>query len=70
MNPTYTLKQAMDKLGVTSRLAFHHLKIKHPHAFVIVNRRNGRNDITLYDKQVLDKFAQMREFLKKQKGEP
>ncbi len=70
MNQTYTLKQAMDMLGVTSHLAFHHLKTKHPHAFVIVNRRSGRNDVTLYDKQVLDKFAQMRGYLKKQKGQP
>jgi hypothetical protein len=70
MNQTYTLKQAMDKLGVTSHLAFHHLKTRHPHAFIIVNRRSGRGDVTLYDKQVLDKFAQMREHLKKQKGQP
>jgi hypothetical protein len=69
MSQTYTLKQAMDKLGITSHLAFHHLKTKHPHVFIIVHRRNGRNDVTLYDKQALDKFAQMREYLKKQKGQ-
>ena len=68
MNQTYTLKQAMNKLRLTSRAAFHHVMTKHPHAFVIVHRRNSRNDATLYDKRVLDKFAEMREYFKR-KGE-
>ena len=69
MNQNYTLRQAMDKLGLTSRAAFHHLMSKYPHAFVIVNQRNSRDSVTLYDKQVLDKFAQMRAYLKKQSGQ-
>lgn len=69
MNRNYTLRQAMDKLELTSRAAFHHLKSKHPRAFVIVSQRNSRDNVTLYDKQVLDKFAQMRAYLKKQKGQ-
>ena len=70
MNQTYTLRQAMEKLGVTSRFAFHHLANKHPHSFLIVNPRNSRDSVTLYDKQVLDKLAEMREYRKKQKGQP
>jgi len=59
----------MDTLGLTSRFAFHHLKTKHPRAFVIVNQRNSRDNVTLYDKQVLDKFAKIREYVKKQKSQ-
>jgi hypothetical protein len=70
MNQTYTLRQAMDKLGLTSRFAFHHLANRHPHAFVIVNQRRSRDSVILYDKQVLDNFAKIREYLKKQKGQP
>ena len=62
MSQTYTLKQAMNKLELTSRAAFHHVMTKHPHAFVIVHRRNSRDDVTLYDKQVLNKFAQIRKY--------
>lgn len=69
MNQTYTLRQAMDKLGLTSRFAFHHLANRHPHSFVIVNQRNSRDSVTLYDKQVLDKFAEMRAYLRKQNGQ-
>ena len=65
MNQTYTLKQAMNKLGLTSRYAFQHVKSKQPHAFVVVNQRNSRDSVTLYNKQVLDKFAEMREYLKR-----
>lgn len=62
MNQTYTLKQAMNKLELTSRAAFHHVMTKHPQALVVVHRRNGRDDVNLYDKQVLDKFAQKRKY--------
>ena len=58
MNPTYTNKQAMDKLNLTSRSAFYHFKRKYPHAFVVVNQRTISGDGTRYDKQALDKFLE------------
>ena len=65
MSQTYTLRQAMDRLGLTSRFAFHHLANRHPHSFVIVNRRDSRESVTRYDKQLLDKFATRRSDLQK-----
>ena len=56
MNQSYTNKQAMDKLSLTSRSAFYHFKRKYPHAFVVMNQRSTSGDGTLYDKQALDKF--------------
>ncbi len=56
MNQSYTSKQAMDKLNLTSRSAFYYFKRKYPHAFVVVNQRMALGDGTRYDKQALDKF--------------
>jgi hypothetical protein len=69
MNQTYTRKQATDKLGLTSRSTFNDLKAKYPHAFIVVRQGTDRGNPTLYDKQVLDKFAQIDEFLKQQAGQ-
>jgi len=68
MNETYTRKQATEMLELTSRFAFDDLKGKYPHAFVVVRQGTNRGNPTLYDKQVLDKFAQIHEFLNKQEG--
>ena len=64
MNPSYTNKQAMDKLNLTSRSAFYHLKRKYPHAFVVVDQRTISGDGTRYDKQALDKFLEVFKSLK------
>lgn len=64
MNQSYTNKQAMDKLELTSRSAFYHIKRKFPDAFVVVNESTEKDNITLYDKQALDKFVEMGKSLK------
>ena len=64
MNPSYTNKQAMDKLNLTSRSAFYYLKRKYPHAFVVVDQRTISGDGTRYDKQALDKFLEVFKSLK------
>jgi hypothetical protein len=69
MNQTYTRKQATDKLGLTSRSAFDDLKGQYPRAFVVVKQGTNRGNPTLYDKQVLDKFAEIHEFLQQQEGQ-
>ena len=56
---TYTNKQAMAKLDLTSRSAFYHVKRKFPHAFVVVNESTERSNITRYDKHLLDKFVEI-----------
>lgn len=63
MNETYTHKQAMAKLRLESVAAFHNLKKKYPNAFIIVSKSAASNRVTLYDKQALDKFIEIREFL-------
>ncbi|HET8671149.1 MAG TPA: hypothetical protein VFM05_11135 [Candidatus Saccharimonadales bacterium] len=56
---TYTNKQAMAKLDLTSRSAFYHVKRKFPHAFVVVNESTESSNITRYDKHLLDKFVEI-----------
>jgi len=63
---TYTNKQAMDKLQLTSRSAFYHLKRTSPQAFVVVNQGTDSGHVTLYDKQALDKFVEISECVKTQ----
>jgi hypothetical protein len=65
MNQSYTNKQAMAKLDLTSRSAFYHMKRKFPHAFVVVKQSTESDNITRYDKQALDKFVEMVKSLKK-----
>jgi len=64
MNQNYTNKQAMAKLDLTSRSAFYHVKRKFPQAFVVVNQSPESSNVTLYDKQALDKFVEMGKSLK------
>ncbi len=63
---TYTNKQAMDMLQLTSRSAFYHLKRACPQAFVLMNQDADSGNPTLYDKQVLDKFVEILECVKAQ----
>jgi hypothetical protein len=58
MNQSYSNKEAMAKVDLTSRSAFYHFKRKYPHAFVIVNQRTTSGDGTRYDKQALDTFLE------------
>jgi hypothetical protein len=64
MNQNYTNKQAMAKLDLTSRSAFYHMKRKFPQAFVVTNQSTESGNVTLYDKQALDKFVEMGKSLK------
>jgi len=64
MNQNYTNKQAMAKLDLTSRSAFYHMKRKFPHAFVVVQQSIESGNVTLYDKQALDKFVETVKSLK------
>jgi hypothetical protein len=64
MNQNYTNKQAMAKLDLTSRSVFYHMKRKFPQAFVVVNQSPESSNVTLYDKQALDKFVEMGKSLK------
>jgi hypothetical protein len=59
MNQSYSNKEAMAKLSLTSRSAFYHFKRKFPHAFVVVEQRTISGDGTRYDKQALDKFLEI-----------
>jgi hypothetical protein len=61
--PTYTRPEAMKLLGLkqtNSNSAFHYLRRRYPDAFVVVHQGKGKGDITLYDKETLDKFIQWR----------
>jgi hypothetical protein len=64
MNQNYTNRQAMAKLDLTSRSAFYHMKRKFPQAFVVTNKSTESGNVTLYDKQALDKFVEMGKSLK------
>lgn len=56
----------MAALGISSPSAFHYLRNKYPRAFVVVNQGSqGRGNPTTYDKQSLDKFIEVRNYLKK-----
>jgi hypothetical protein len=56
---TYTSKQAMEKLGLTSRSAFYHLKRSCPKAFIVVEPGAEGDKVTRYEKQALDHFAEI-----------
>ena len=64
MNETYSRKQAMERLGLTSTNSFLFLTRKHPEAFVIVNQGIAAGKKPLYDKATLDNFAKKREYAK------
>jgi hypothetical protein len=52
----YTIKQAMERLGIKSSGAFRHLQKKYPEFFVLVAERNKSKH---FDKATIDKFADM-----------
>ena len=65
MNETYTLKEAMERLGVKGRNAFLRMERRYPEAFAIVKRGPDRN--VCYDKTTLDKFAERRAYFKQER---
>ena len=65
MNETYTLQQAMDRLGIRSANTMFHLESKYPHSFVVM-KRGSHKDIR-YHKATLDRFAARREYAKGRK---
>jgi hypothetical protein len=68
---TYTLKQAMERLGLQSANAFFQLERKHPEAFVVIKRASSKDAKSRsgveYDKAALERFAERRESLKREK---
>ena len=62
MNETYTHKQVMEKLKLGSVGVLHKFRKKYPDAFILVHQGKG-SDETLYDKQALDRFVELRQFL-------
>jgi len=73
MTETYTRKEAMKRLGLQSIRTFQHLESRYTDAFVIVQEIAGpymrpRYDkAVLYDKDVLDKFAERRDHFNEQR---
>ncbi len=67
---TYTLKEAMDRLGVKGANAFDQLERRYPEVFVIVKQgtsRYTRYHHTQYHKATIDRFVEMREYFKREK---
>jgi hypothetical protein len=72
MNEFYTLKQAMERLGVKSMNAFFRMERKYPEAFVVVQQSSHKGRFESrkhihYDKAALDRFADSRDNSKKVK---
>ena len=63
---TYTLQEAMDKLGYRSANSFFRLVRKYSEAFVIM--KQGLGTQVRYHKATLDRFAERREPFKKEKS--
>jgi hypothetical protein len=65
MKETYTVKQAMERLGLKSLNTFLRWERKYPEVFVVVERTEGlnrrRGKHMHYDKAALDRFAKTRE---------
>jgi len=62
--PTYTRREAEQALGIKSRSAFWHLRNHYPQAFIVVHQGTDRGNVTLYDKAAIDKFVEVRAYLK------
>jgi hypothetical protein len=68
---TYTLKQAMERLGLQSANAFFQLERKYPEAFVIMKRGSNKDSKSRtgveYDRAMLDRFAERREYFQRER---
>ena len=71
MNETYTLQQAMARLGIKGANTFFHLERKYPHAFIVMKRGSSKDVHSRkgiqYHKATLDRFAERREYSKQAK---
>lgn len=69
---TYTLKQAMERLGLQSANAFFQLERKYPEAFVVIKRGSSKDAKSRtgveYDRATLERFAEKREYFKQEKS--
>ncbi|HET8671151.1 MAG TPA: hypothetical protein VFM05_11145, partial [Candidatus Saccharimonadales bacterium] len=69
MNDTYTLKEAMERLGLQSANVFFRLEREYPEAFVVMKgtgkNANSRLGVA-YDKATLDRFAERGEYFKQE----
>ena len=63
MNQSYTREQAMERLGIRSMKVFRQFERRYAAMFVNVNLGEFRDSQPLYDKSVLDKFANTRDKL-------
>lgn len=63
---TYTLQEAMDKLGYRSANSFFQFVRKYSEAFVTMKQGPGTQ--VHYHKVTLDRFVEMREHFKKEKS--
>ena len=63
---TYTLPEAMDKLGYRSANSFFQFVRKYTEAFVIM--KHGPGTQVHYHKATLDRFAERHEHFKKEKS--
>ena len=65
MKETYTVQEAMERLGLKSRGTFYRWERKHPQAFVVLKQTKGvkqkKGQQFHYDKAALDRFAKTRE---------
>jgi hypothetical protein len=57
----YTLKQAMERLGIWSFNGFRQLERKYPEVFANINPGKDKIKDPWYDKAAIDKFTQTRE---------
>ena len=68
---TYTVKQAMERLGLQSANAFFQLERKYPEAFVVIKRGSSKDAKSRtgieYDNATLERFAERREQFKQEK---
>jgi len=67
MNEYYTVKEAMELLGLRSFNAFRQLRRKYPAAFLNIAPPASKDKKPWYDKATLDKFAKSYEHLKQVK---
>jgi len=73
MNETYTLKEAMERLGIKSANAFFQLERKYPDAFVVMQRGFSKKDVhsrkdIQYHKAMIDRFAERRQYFKEERS--
>ena len=65
MNEYYTIKGAMEQLGIKTINGLRHIEKKYPDAFVLVN--DPQDKYPRYDKTTLDKFVAMRHYFSQEK---